>query len=479
LIESLVLALAGGAVGIALAYGGIAALARFGPADMPRLQAIAVDREVLLYALSASLISAFVFGLAPAVRLATTRVGETLKAGSRSVAGSPHQRARRVLAAVQVALAFVLVVSSGLLLRSFIAMMTTNPGFQPAGAMTANVELPTARYTGDAASGFYARALERIGALPGVRDAAFTSDLPWTGYDENTGFEIVGRSSADNEDVEARYHFITPGYPQATGVPLLAGRDLRVSDTKDAPLVILLNESAARKYWNSPERAVGARVNLWGEQRTIVGVIGDVRDMPWHDRAAPALYFPQAQAWYPQPMLLVARTSVAPASTVDAIRRAIREIDPELPLSNVRPLEAVAGAAMATRRVTLWLVAVFGLTALVLAVVGIFGVMAQTVGQRTHEFGVRQALGATTGDILRLVFASATLMTVSGLVAGVALAIASTQLLASLLYGVTALDPTTFTGVGVLLAGAAAGAAYVPARRATSVSAATALRPAD
>jgi predicted permease len=480
LIESLVLALAGGAVGIALAYGGIAALARFGPADMPRLQTIAVDRDVLLYAVAASLISAFVFGLAPAVRLATARVGETLKEGARSVAGSPHQRARRVLAAVQVALAFVLVVSSALLLRSFMAMMTTNPGFRPAGAITANVELPPARYTRDASAAFYARALERVGALPGVQDAAFTSDLPWTGYDENTGFEIVGRESARDEDVEARYHFITPGYTRATGVPILAGRDLRVSDTKDAPLVILLNESAARKYWNSPERAVGARVKIWGaQQRTVAGVIGDVRDMPWHERAAPALYFPQAQTWYPQPMLLVVRTTVAPTSAVDAIRRAIREIDPELPLSNVRPLEAVAGAAMATRRVTLWLVAVFGLTALLLAVVGIYGVMAQAVGQRAHEFGVRQALGATTRDILRLVFASAALMTVGGLVAGVALAIASTQLLASLLYGVTALDPATFAGVGVLLAGAAAGAAYVPARRATSVSAAAALRAAD
>jgi predicted permease len=475
LIESLVLAMAGGAIGIALAYGGIAALTRFGPGDMPRLRMIAVDREALAYAVLASFVSAILFGLAPAWRLASTRVGETLKEGARSVAGSPHQRMRRVLAAVEVALAFVLVASSGLLLRSFVAMITTNPGFQPAGAVTASVELPTARYDLDASAAFYARALERVRALPGVQDAAFTSDLPWTGYDENTGFSIVGRAE-DDDDAEAQYHFITPGYSRATGVPVIAGRDLSVSDTKGAPAVILLNESAARKYWNAPERAVGAQVKLWGAPRTVAGVIGDVRDMPWHERAVPALYFPQAQTWSPQPMLLVARTTVEPSSIVDAIRRAVRELDPELPLANVRPLEAVAGAAMATRRLTLWLVAMFGATALALAVVGIYGVMAQAVGQRAHEFGIRQALGATRADILRLVFSSAAVMTIGGLIAGLALALASTQLLASLLYGVNAFDSVTFAGVGALLAAAAAAAAYVPARRATRISAATALR---
>ena len=476
LIESVLLALAGGATGVALAYGAIAALRRLGPADMPRLQSIGVDAEILIYALTATLLSALVFGLAPALRLANTRVGETLKEGARSVAGSPQQRVRRVLAAVQLALAFVLVVSSGLLLRSFVAMISTDPGFQPAGAVTASVELPTARYDADASASFYGRALERIRALPGVSDATFTSDLPWTGYDENTGFAIVGRASSDDDDVEARYHFVTPGYTRATGVPVVAGRDLSVSETKAAPMVILINESAARKYWTTAERAVGARVKLWGVERTVAGVIGDVRDMPWHERSAPALYFPQAQTWYPQPMLLVARTSVDPSSAVDAIRRAIREIDAELPLSNVRLLDAVAGAAMSTRRLTLWLVAVFGLTALVLAVVGIYGVMAQVVGQRAHEFGVRQALGATSGDILRLVFSSAAVMTVGGLAAGVGLALASIRLLASLLYGVTAFDPATFAGVGALLAGAAAAASYLPARRATRISAAAALR---
>jgi predicted permease len=476
LIESGVLAIVGAALGIALAYVAIAALARFGPADMPRLEMIRINGQVLTYTLIATVISALGFGLAPAFRLARAGVGDTLKMGGRTVAGSPQQHLRRALAAAEVALAFVLVVSSGLLLRSFIAMIETRPGFEPKGALTASIELPVARYNPDASRAFYRRAAERLRALPGVTDAAFSSDLPWTGYDENTGFGIVGRSFPPNDGPTARYHFLTPGYTRATGTPLVAGRDVTASDVGDAPKVILLNEAAARKYWSTPDAAVGARVTLWGAERTVAGVIGDVRDMPWHDRAVPAVYFPLAQAWYPQPMLLIVRSDVGPDAMTEPVRRALREIDPALPLADVRPLERVAGAAIATRRLTLWLVTTFGLTALFLAIVGIYGVMAQVVGQRTHEFGVRQALGATRGDILRLVFSSGAVMTLGGLAVGIALALASTKLLASLLYAVTPLDPVTFVSVVGVLVVTACGAAYVPARRATRVSAATALR---
>jgi predicted permease len=475
LVESIVLAIAGGTIGVGLAFAGVAAVTRFGPSDMPRLQMIAIDAEVLSCTVAATLVTAVLFGLAPALRLAGAGIGETLREGGRSIAGLAHQRVRRGLAAVEIALAFVLVVSSALLLRSFVSMITTNPGFAADGVLTASVELPTARYDIEAATAFYRRALERIGTLPGVRRAAFSSDLPWTGYDENTGFSIAGQPESD-DGPEARYHFITPGYLQATAKPLVAGRDLTSSDVKNAPLVVMLNESAARKYWGTPAAAVGARLKLWGEERTVAGVMGDVRDMPWHERAAPALYFPQAQTWYPQQMFLIVRSDLEQGSIVDPIRRAVREIDPELPLAQVRPLEAVAGAAIATRRLTLWLVATFGMTALFLAVVGIYGVLAQAVGQRAHEFGVRQALGATRADIMRLVFSSGAAITIGGVAGGVLLALASTRLLASLLYGVTAIDPTTFAAVGVVLAAAAAAASYLPARRATRISAATALR---
>jgi predicted permease len=476
LLESLVVAAAGGSMGVGLAYLAVAALGRFGPADLPRLQMIEVDGQVLLFTLAATLFSALLFGLVPAIRLARAGVGETLKEGLRSIAGSPHQSMRRVLAAAQVALAFALVVSGGLLLRSFVAMIATNPGFEPGGALTASVELPTARYEAAAATEFYRRASERVRALPGVQEAAFGSDLPWTNYDENTSFSIVGRQFPADEGPEARYHFITPAYIRATGTPLVAGRSFTSSDTKDAPRVVLLNEAAARKYWSTPEAALGARLNLWGAQRTVAGVIGDVRDMPWHVRSVPALYFPQSQEGNPQPMFLIVRSRVDPMSIADAVRLALREIDPELPLANVQPLDAVAGAAIATRRLALWLVATFGLTALLLAIVGVYGVMSQAVSERRREFGVRQALGATRSDIMRAVFASGALVIAVGLLAGLALALGSTRLLTSLLYGVTPLDPSTFAGVAMILVAAAGGAVYLPARRATRIGAAAALR---
>ena len=385
----------------------------------------------------------------------------------------------RALVAAETSLAFVLVVSSGLLLRSFVSMITRSRGFEPRGVITASIELPTARYDIKAANDFHRRAVERVAALPGVREAAFSSDLPWTGYDENTGFSIAGRTFPRGDEPEARYHFITGGYARAVGTPLVAGRDLTAADTENAPAVLLVNESAARKYWTTPLAAVGARVNHWGRDRTIVGVVADVSDMPWHDRAVPALYMPQPQTWYPQPMFLVVRCDVDPESLVDPIRRALGAIDPELPLSNVRPLEAVAGAALATRRLTLWLVAAFGLTALLLAVIGVYGVAAEAVGQRRHEFGVRQALGATRGDIMRLVFSSGATVTIVGLAAGVILAAGFTRSLVSLLYGIAPLDPATFASVAVVLVAAAGGAAYLPARRATRISPAIVLRAGD
>jgi hypothetical protein len=202
---------------------------------------------------------ALAFGFTPAWRLARAGVGDALRDGGRSVAGESHQGTRRLLVAAEVALAFVLIVSSGLLLRSFIRMMNADPGFAPGRAITVSVDLPTARYDTPAATAFYQRAADRVRALPGIAAVAFSSDLPWTGYDENTGFSIVGRQFPPGDGPEARYHFITHGYSRATGTPVVAGRDFTPGDGPDAPLVVLINESAARKYWKSADAAVGAR----------------------------------------------------------------------------------------------------------------------------------------------------------------------------------------------------------------------------
>ena len=475
-VESAVLAVAGAVMGIGLAYLAVAALARFGPADLPRLQMIAVNARVLMFVVAVTCVSALMCGFAPALRLVRAGENATLREDTRTVAGSAQQRLQRILAGAEVALAFVLVVSGGLLLRSFATMLSTNPGFDSRHVLTASLELPTARYDRKAATEFYRRVVDRVRILPGVRAVSVSSDLPWTNYDENTGFEIVGRSSPAGDGPEARYHFLTADYTRAVGTPLVAGREVSAADGPEAPPVVLLNEAAARRYWTRAEAAVGARVNLWGAERTVAGVIGDVRDTPWHLTAEPALYFPQPQMWYAQPMFLIVRSDLPSDTMVEPLRRAVRELDSELPLANVRPLDAVAGAAISARRLALSLVATFGLVALFLAVIGIYGVIAQAVQQRSREFGVRQALGATRGDIMRLVFSSGAVLTVTGLVGGIALAIVSTRLLTALLYGVTPLDVPTFAGVAIILLASAAGAAYVPARRATRISAAAALR---
>jgi predicted permease len=408
--------------------------------------------------------------------LAFASIGGTLQHGVRSGDSAAHQRLRRVLVAAEVALAFVLVVAGGLLLRSFVALSRTDPGFRSEGVLTATVTLPSARYNNVAATAFFGRMSERVRTIPGVRDAGFTSDVPWTGYDDNTSFGIAGRQFPQNQGPEARYHFVTPGFLRAISLPLIAGRDVLDSDRRGAPTVVLINDSLARQYWKSAEDAIGARLSLWGSERTVIGVIGDIRDTPWTERVPGALYFPQAQEWYSQDMTLVVRRDADPASLVEPVRRALRDLDPGLPLARVRTLDDVAAEAFATRRFTLLLVATFAGMAVFLSIVGIYGVMAQAVGQRVREFGVRQALGAQPADILRLVCSSGAIVGAVGIAAGAAGSLIVTPLMTSLLYRVDPLDGPTFAAVGLLLMSVALGASYVPARRATRIDPARVLR---
>ena len=476
-VESGLLALIGGALGIAFAYGAVRALLAFAPADTPRLQMVSVDRIVLSFTLAATAATALLFGLAPAIQLARADAAPALQ-GGRAAPGGAQQRMRRALVVAEIAFAFVLVVTGGLLLRSFGSLVRLDPGFRPGGVLTAVVNLPPARYTDRAAAAaFFDRLLERVRALPGVSGAGLGSDLPWTGYDENTSFGIVGRTFKDGDSPEARYHFLTPGFIGALGLPLRAGRDIRAGDGPNAPPAVLINEATARQFWGDAERAVGARLNLWSDvPATVVGVIGDLKDVPWAERMPGGIYFAQSQQWYPQDMFLTIRSAGDAKSLIEPVTRVVHDLDPELPLATVRTLDEIAGAALATRRFTLALVSAFALSALFLAVVGVYGVMAQAVGQRVREFGVRQALGARPSDILRLVLSGGVLMGVAGLAAGFGLAIIVTRLAESLLFRTSPTDPLTLASVAALLLVSTLAASYIPARRATRTDPASALR---
>jgi len=475
--ESILLALIGATIGTGFAFVAVKALVAWAPENTPRLQMIGVDRVVLAYTLIATACTALLFGLAPAIQLARADVAPALQGGRGAPGGAQH-RLRRVLVTAEVALAFVLVVTGGLLLRSFATLLRVDPGFRPEHVLTGVINLPPARYHGRPdATAFFDRLTARVRALPGVTNAGLSSDLPWTGYDENTGFEIIGRQFPQDQGPEARYHFLTPGFIGALGLPLRAGRDLAPSDTDKSAPVVLINESTARNYWGDAQNAIGARLKLWSDQpTTVVGVIGDLKDAPWSDTLPGGVYFPQAQTSYRQDMFITVRTDGNPRSLVAPLARIVHELDPELPLATVRTLDEVAGAAVATRRFSLVLVSAFGISGLFLAIVGVYGVMAQTVGQRGREFGVRQALGARPIDILRLVLRGGAAIGLAGLVVGTAVAVPVMQLVRSLLFRTNPSDPLTLGSVAVLLLIATLVASYIPARRATRTDPATALR---
>jgi predicted permease len=476
LTESLLIAVGGGVAGLLVARWGIEALIALGPKQIPRLHMLSLDWRTFAFALTASLLTGALFGLAPALQISKVNLNESLKEGGRgSSGGSRHNRLRGLLVIAEVSLAFVLLIGAGLLMRTFFYLQNVDPGFNPERVLTATIDLPGARYsTGRKASSFYRELIGRLAALPGVQGAAATSDLPWTGYDENTSFGIEGRQFSDDEYPSAQYHFATPDYFRTLGIPLLAGRFFSEADDADAPRVIVINKSMADRYWPDAD-AVGKRVRLWGETRMIAGIVGDLKDSPGELRAKPGFFFPvnqQAQ----RGLVLVVRTERDPMSLLAAMRTEIAALDKELPLSDVRTLEQIASAAVARTRFTMLLLAVFAGVALLLAAVGIYGVVSYSVTQRTHEIGIRVALGAQRRDVIGLVARQGMTLVVAGMGAGLAAALVLTRVMSSLLFGVSAADPITFAGIAVLLMGVALGACFVPARRAMKMDPMVALR---
>src|SRR5262245_1697378 len=479
LTESLLLAMVGGGVGILLAQWAIDALRALGPEQLPRLQAVSIDGRILLFTLGVTLLTGVLFGLAPAFQAGQFNLNALLKEGGRS-GGGQRRRLRDALVITEVALALALLAGAGLLIRSFWKLQQNDPGFNPDRVLTASISLPGARY-GDApkVAAFQQRLLERLAALPGAQSAGLTSDLPWTGYDENAGFAIEGKTFPPNDGPSARYHFVSSDYFRTIGVPLIAGRFFNADDRQDAQPVVLINRSMAERYWAGAS-AVGKRFTFSSQPKekdwfTVVGVVGDVKDFPHSPAAAPAFYWATMQQT-PRQIILAVRSGADPLNLTEALRSEVRALDKDLPLAEVKTLETIAAAAVAGRRFTLWMVGFFALTAMALAAVGIYSVLSYLVAQRTHEIGLRMALGAQIGNVLKLVIRQGMTLVLTGLAVGITAAFALTRLIKGLLFEVSATDPLAFATAAAVLALVALLACYIPARRATKVDPMIALR---
>jgi predicted permease len=479
LAESFLLAGAGCLFGVMLAKWGIDALLALAPEQFPRLGSVQLDWRVLLFAAGATVLTAVLFGIAPAVSAPVADVNTTLKEGDHATASAGHMRLRNALAVAEIALALVVLVGAGLMARTFWNLQRVNAGFSAEHVLTFELDAPHARYKDDAKYVALFRGLtDRLRALPGVQTVGMGSDLPWTGYDENFMFSIVGKKDANgaNEANGARYHFVTPDYFRAIGTPLISGRFFTAAeDSKSAPAVIV-NQALASRYFPDGN-AVGAYVTTFNDTKMqIVGVVGDVQDSPSGTNAKPAMYLNDWQTVGGGERYIAVRTTGDWRPLAAAIPREVAALDPDLPVLKVRPLDEVSAQAISSTRFTLMLVGVFGAIALVLAAVGVFGVISYSVTQRTNEIGLRMALGALERDVLRMIVGQGAKIAAVGVGFGLIAALLLTRAMTTLLFGVSAFDPVTLACVAVGLVAIALAACYLPARRAASVDPMVALR---
>jgi putative ABC transport system permease protein len=486
--ESLALSLAGGVLGLGLTWAGVRLLVRLRPPGLPRLEEIGVGGHVLLFTLLlAGFAGLFCGGLA-ALRYGSPPPAAALGEGGRGgTAGRGSLRARNVLVAVQVALALVLLVSSGLMLRSFWQLRGVDPGFDPRGVLTLRLDLPAADYRdAPAVHRFIDQLLERVRALPGVVGAASVDSLPLGSHDSSTGYTFEDFPRPPGQVLSMMSDgFVSPGYFQTLGIPVIAGRAFTRQDVDPGVRPVLVSRSLAERLWpgKSPlgrRLAVGASDQP--EWRTIVGVVGDVRVRGLAETPVPRVYYPMLRAsgkneiFIPYGFSLVVRGQGDPSRLVAPVRAAVRSLDPNLPLSDVRPLTDLAARSIVRTTFTMLLLVVAAAVALLLGAVGIYGVISYVVGKRTREIGVRMALGARREDISRMVLREGLGVLLAGVAAGLVAALAATRLMRSLLYGVSPTDSLTFAAVPLLLVAVALLASWVPAQRASAVEPLEAIR---
>jgi len=482
LSEAAVLGLFGGVAGIGLAYWGVEVLSSLLPRNLPLVNVIRVDNVVLGFALLLSAVASVVFGLAPALLAANSDLLTSLREGDiRSGESGNRRRARSFLAAGEIALAMVLLVTAGLLLRSFSKLMSVSLGFNVQRIVKADVSLPRFQYsTPQQWTSFSGELLARIQAQPGLQDSAVAVPRPIIDRQVNLRFEIVGNPPfSAGASRTADYVSISPDYFRVMGIPLIAGRFFNQHDVMSAPRVSVISQAMARLYFPNQD-ALGKRLTFGfppsgAAEREIVGIVGDVRDVALGQAPGPMMYVPYAQAPFWGANLIV-KSTMSPSSVAGAIRQEVRMIDKDLPVTDVALMPGIIEASIAQPRLGTSLLSLFAAMALVLAAIGIFGVISYSVSQRTREIGIRMALGAQRENVLKQVLEEGARLAAIGLAAGLAGSFAATRLITRLLFGVKPTDPLTFAAVAVILIGVTLAASYIPARKATRVDPIVALR---